>query len=338
MTHDRIQSLLSRFRDRHVLVVGDCMLDEYLWGRVTRISPEAPVMVVEQVETTYAAGGASNVAANVVAMDGRASIVAVVGDDAMAARLRQELERQGVGHAGLVTDAGRPTTVKTRILAHNQQVVRVDREERSPVSSEAADALIAGAAAALPGVDAVLFSDYSKGVLTGPVVAEIRALARDAGKPVFANPKPAGIANYRDFSLISVNQSEAEAITGIGLSDNSRVGEAGEELLRICAAEAAIVTLGGRGLALFEVGRDWKHLPVVPLEVYDPCGCGDSAIAAAALARTAGADWIEAASVANFAGNAKVRKRGVVPVTRKEIESIWAVSHALSNGALTPNP
>lgn len=332
MTRARLAALLRRFHGRRVLVVGDCMLDEYLWGHVSRISPEAPVMVVDQVETTYAAGGASNVAANIVSMGGEASILSVVGDDTMGRRLRHELERAGVGSDGLVTQSHRPTTVKTRIIAHSQQVLRVDREDRSPVSAEVVGELLARVREQVDRADAVLLSDYSKGVLIEPVMREVLGLAREAGRPVFANPKPANIHLYRGLSLISLNQSEAESVTGVHLTDLALMDEAGMRLMDLCGCEAAVITLGGRGLALLEAGRPARHLPVIPLEVYDSCGCGDSAVAAATLARTAGADWQDAATLANLAGNAKVRKLGVVPVTQKEIESVWAVSQTVSNG------
>jgi len=178
--------------------------------------------------------------------------------------------------------------------------------------------------------DAVLFSDYSKGVLTDGMVTAVMEIARAAGKPTFANPKPASIRRYQGISLVTVNQSEAEAVTGLSLYDMDGLDQVGESVLAACAAEAAIVTLGGRGLALFRAGKPWRHLPVVPLEVYDPCGCGDSAIAAAALARTAGGSWVEAATVANLAGNAKVRKLGVVPVNRAEIETVWSLGADLA--------
>lgn len=332
----RLQSLLQQFERKRVLVVGDCMLDEYIWGRVDRISPEAPVMVVEQVETTYAAGGASNVAVNVMAMDGSASLIAVVGDDEMATRLRGQLGERGVRHDGLVCDSRRPTTVKTRVLAHNQQVVRVDRESRTPISADVQQQIVDRVKAQIDEHEVVLLSDYNKGVLGEAVVTEILAAARAAGVPVFANPKPASVGHYRGLSLVTLNQSEAEAVTGISLRDLSEIAAAGESLLEQCGSEAAVITLGGRGLALFEAGRPYRHLPVLPLEVFDPCGCGDSAIAAAALARAAGADWEEAATLANLAGNAKVRKRGVVPVTRSEIQSVWEYSHALMNGHADP--
>jgi D-glycero-beta-D-manno-heptose-7-phosphate kinase len=338
MELERLQALLAGFRGKRILVVGDCMLDEYLWGRVSRISPEAPVQVLEHSETTYAAGGASNVAANIMAMDGEASIVSVVGDDAMGVQLRMELERRGVNHEVLVVHPHRPTTVKTRIIAHSHQLLRVDREERSPIAGEVAQELIRRARLEIGRADAVLISDYSKGVLTEYVVSEILAMAREAGKPAFANPKPASLGYYRGLSLVSLNQSEAEAVTGLSLSDLSTLDGAGARLLAMCDSDAAVITLGGKGLALFEAGKPWRHLPVVPLEVYDPCGCGDSTVAAATLARAAGADWVEAAEIANMAGNAKVQKLGVVPVTRKEIQSVWAVAKARSNGSHGPSP
>ena len=210
--------------------------------------------------------------------------------------------------------------------------LRVDREDRTPAPPETAAELVERARAELARADAVLLSDYSKGVLTEWLVAALLDMAAAAKKPVFANPKPASIRYYRGISLVSLNQSEAEAVTGVSLAELDRMEEAGDLLMRLCAAEAAVITLGGRGLALFEAGRTPRHLPVLPLEVYDPCGCGDSAVAAATLARAAGADWEEAATLANLAGNAKVRKLGVVPVSRKEIENVWAVSQALRNG------
>jgi len=336
MQQDRLRGLLDDFTGKRVMVIGDCMLDEYIWGRVDRISPEAPVMVVQQVDTTYAAGGATNVAVNIVAMGGSASIVSVVGSDTMADRLRDELGRQGVSYSGIVTDPGRPTTVKTRIVAHNQQVVRVDRETRDAVSSAITDELVAAVLAELPQCDGILFSDYSKGVLSESLVSAVLAAARSAGIPTFANPKPASISQYRGVSLVSLNQLEAEAVTGVSLADESAMAVVGPRLIDLYHVEAAIITLGGRGLALFEADQPWRLLPVIPLEVYDPCGCGDSAIAAATLARAAGGNWVEAATLANLAGNAKVRKLGVVPVTRSEIEGVMSIRHSPQNGA-SPN-
>jgi D-beta-D-heptose 7-phosphate kinase/D-beta-D-heptose 1-phosphate adenosyltransferase len=248
----------------------------------------------------------------------------------MADRLREELGRQGVEYEGLIALSDRLTTVKTRVIAHSQQVVRVDREDRRAVSSQDEAALLKEIRAGLPDADAVLFSDYSKGVLTRPVVAAAVEMARRAGKLVVANPKPASIGQYAGIDLVSVNQSEAEAVTGVRIEDGSSASEVGERLLAASGARAAFVTRGGQGIVVFERKASPFLVEGIPQEVYDVAGAGDSVIAAATLARLGGAAWSEAAQLANYAGNAKVRKLGVVPVTRHEIETVWA--HAQLNG------
>ncbi len=330
MERSQLERILASFEGRRVLVVGDCMLDEYVWGKVTRISPEAPVMVVEQERTSYAAGGASNVAANIVAMAGAASIVAVVGRDGMADRLREQLADVGVDHTGLVDVASRPTTVKTRVIAHNQQVVRVDREDRSALGEEVARRLVGAISERLAECEAVLFSDYSKGVLSEHVVSRTVAMARAKGLPVLANPKPASIDHYRGIDLVSVNQSEAEAVTGVAIADDAAAVRAGERLLERCGCGAAFVTRGAHGITVFERGSASIHVEGIPQEVFDVAGAGDSVVAAATLAHAGGAGWHEAATVANLAGNAKVRKLGVVPVARRDIEAVWLTAHAVS--------
>ena len=318
----RLGALLDGFPQRRLLIVGDCMLDEYLWGASNRTSPEGPVMVVELTHTTYAAGGASNVAANIVRLEGKADIVAIVGRDASADRLRHELDTIGVGLEGLVTVEDRPTTVKTRIMSHNQQVVRVDRELRTPAPPPAEELLIACIEAAIDHCDGVIFSDYAKGVLTGGVVAATIAAAKERGKPLFANAKPVNIQHFRGLDLVSVNQAEAEAITGLALRDTASVEAAAAWLIDHTGCASAMVTRGGDGLTLLEAGRPIRHIPALRQEVFDVAGAGDSVIAAAALARVSGARWQEAAIIANFAGHAKVRKRGVVPVSRAEIRAV----------------
>ena len=327
---ERLNALLEQFPDKRVLIVGDCMLDEYISGVSTRISPEAPVMVVEHRSTTYAAGGASNVAANVVCLAGRADIAAVVGQDANADILKEQLRSSGVGVEGIVVASDRPTTLKTRIIAQNQQVVRVDREVRAPVPPEAEVALIDSIRAAINHVDGIILSDYAKGVLTERVVAVTVTLARAAGKPVFVNAKPANISHFQNVDLISVNQSEAEEITALPLKTLADVEQAGQALMEITHCRAVLITRGGDGLSLFNCQERIRHVPALRQEVFDVAGAGDSVIAAAALARVAGADWDEAVILANWAGHAKVRKRGVVPVSREEIQTVFRMAR---NGA-----
>lgn len=333
LSESRLEELLDRFAECRVLVIGDSILDEYVWGHVRRISPEAPVPVFEPQSITCTTGGATNVAANIVALGGRAELVSITGDDDAAHRLRDEMWRQGVGSDGIQILPGRPTTVKSRYFSQSQQIMRVDREHREPLADEEAGPLIEAALARLPHCGAVLFSDYVKGAVTPRLAAEVRAEAARLGVPVFANPKPASIPLYRGIDMVTLNQSEAEAVCGISLDSLELIHLAGERLTASLEAAAIVVTLGGRGLLLFCRNQDPRHLPVVPLKVYDPCGCGDSAISAAALARAAGAGWVEAAALANLAGNAKVRRLGVVPVTQQEIREVWAISRAGLNGA-----
>jgi rfaE bifunctional protein kinase chain/domain len=322
----RLQEILNRFSQSHVMVLGDCMLDAHIWGQATRISPEAPVMVIEEERTTYAAGGASNVAANLVSMGAQASIVAVVGDDWMAQRLREQLAFLGIPPDGPVADPGRPTTTKTRILAQGHQVVRVDRESSCPISASLEEALLNRVRCGLRTAGALLLSDYDKGVMSERLVAEAVRLARKARCPVLCNAKPANIAFFRDLDLLTVNQSEARAITGLVITDETQLRMAGDRLRTLTRSHGVLITLGGQGIALFDRDGGFDRVAGITEEVYDVAGAGDSVIAAAALALVAGATLAEAATIANYAGNAKVRKLGVVPVTRSEIRAIWSLA------------
>jgi D-beta-D-heptose 7-phosphate kinase/D-beta-D-heptose 1-phosphate adenosyltransferase len=288
-------------------------------------------MVVEEERTTYAAGGASNVAANLVAMGAHASIVAVVGEDASGERLREQLALLGIPVEGLVVDPSRPTTTKTRIIAHGQQVVRVDRECPQPISPALEEALLDRVQRGMGDAAALLLSDYDKGVLSERLAREAARIARAAGRPVFCNAKPATMASFRDLDLLTVNQSEAEAITGLRIAASGprldeSLREAGARLLALTRSRGVFITRGGHGIALFERGGAAGHVAGITEEVYDVAGAGDSVIAAAALALVAGAALGEAATLANYAGNAKVRKLGVVPVTLDEIRAIWRLA------------
>ena len=328
MRVSRLEAILESFGRRRVLVLGDCMLDVHLWGRATRISPEAPVMVVEEERTTYAAGGASNVAANLVAMGAGAAIVAVVGNDPEALQLREQLESLGVSARGLVADPDRPTTTKTRIIAHNQQIVRVDREATSRVSPLVERALADRVREALADTDVLILSDYCKGVMTEGLVSAVVRLARGAGRPVLCNAKPANASCFRDVDLLTVNQSEAEAITGERIRDDRSLRGAGERLLAASGGRGVFITRGGQGIAVFGPQGTFHQVAGITEEVFDVAGAGDSVVAAAALALLGGATLEEAATLANYAGNAKVRKVGVVPVTREEIRAIWEMNEA----------
>ena len=304
-------------RRRRVLVFGDLMLDEFLWGRVSRISPEAPVPVVEVSRQSFHLGGAGNVAANVRSLGGGATLVATVGEDAGGAHVREAVAAAGVGSRLVVSPPGRPTTVKTRIVAHHQQVVRADREDASDVDPKTAAALVAALREELSRCDALLISDYQKGVVTAPLLRRLLPLARRV--PVLVDPKPRHFRRYRGVTLVTPNQLEAERATGLRLTDDAALALAGERILRQLRCRAALVTRGERGMSLFEQGREALHVEAAAREVFDVTGAGDTVIATMSLALAAGASLPEAAVLANAAAGVVVGKLGTAQATPDEV-------------------
>jgi rfaE bifunctional protein kinase chain/domain len=304
-------------RRRRVLVVGDVMLDEFLWGRVSRISPEAPVPVVEVTRHSFHLGGAGNVAANVRSLGGAATLVATVGDDAAGAHVREAVASAGISSRLVVSPGGRPTTVKTRIVAHHQQVVRADREDASDVDPKTAAALLAALRDELPSCDALLISDYQKGVVTTSVLRRLLPLARRV--PVLVDPKLRHFRRYRGVTVVTPNQLEAEQATGVRLRDDAALALAGARILRLLACRAALVTRGERGMSLFEQGRPPLHVPTAAREVFDVTGAGDTVIATMSLALAAGASLSEAAVLANAAAGVVVGKLGTAQATAEQV-------------------
>lgn len=325
MDHDRLRAIVGGFEGRRIVVLGDVMVDEYLWGRATRISPESPVMVVEVDRETQVPGGAANVAHNLLALGARVSVVGAVGDDATGARLRSMLEQEGADASGLIVDYGRPTTRKTRVVAHSQQVLRLDRERSAAVAEPVRRAMVERLAALVPLADAMLVSDYDKGVVSGPVMSAAMALARSRGAVVAANPKPPNVRLLAGATAVSLNQPEAVAASGgdARFEGDDGIDEAGAELARALAVETLVVTRGARGLSLWTAAGAIHHLPAHPVEVYDVAGAGDTVISALTLGLCCGADVRDAAAVANRAGACVVRKVGVAATTREELLGDW---------------
>jgi len=322
MNTKRAQEILDNFDGKKILVVGDVMLDEYVWGRVSRISPEAPVMVVDAERHTYVPGGAANVVNNLCALGAKAAIAGVVGEDSAGQTLREKLEEEGADVVALISTGERPTTLKTRIIAHSQQVVRVDHEKRTAVDDATRVRLRAELSAAVPACDAVLLSDYQKGLLGSDLVRELAELARKHGKIITGNLKPTGIASHCRLTVITLNLSEASAATGMILDDASDEGtlhSAGKMLLRKSGAEYILITRGAQGLILFGSGGVIVTVPAHPVAVYDVAGAGDTVISTLTLALAAGASPTEAVTLANCAGASAVKKVGVATVSREEI-------------------
>jgi rfaE bifunctional protein kinase chain/domain len=315
----RARALLQAMRGRRLLVVGDVMLDQFLWGKVARISPEAPVPVVEIASETFHLGGAANVAGNVRALGGEAVVAGVIGDDAAGVRLRTALGEAGIQDAMTVALSARPTTVKTRIIAHHQQVVRADREVASDVGGDVQRALLDRMRAALPSCGAVIVSDYHKGVITAGLMKATLALARRHGVPVLVDPKVGHFALYRGVALVTPNQGEAEEATGVRIRGEADLLEAGRRILRRLRCQAALITRGEHGMTLFEPDRRAVHIATAAREVFDVTGAGDTVIATLGLARCAGATLPEASRLANLAAGVVVAKLGTATATPDEV-------------------
>ena len=315
----RARFLLRAMRERRVLVLGDVMLDEFVWGRVSRISPEAPVPVVEVTAKSDHVGGAGNVAVNVCSLGGAAVLAAVVGRDAAGARVREALGAAGV--VARLVDAGdeRRTTLKTRIVAHGQQVVRADLEDTGDLPKALETALVEVVRRELAFASALVVSDYQKGVVTAGLLRRVLPLARRRGVPVLVDPKPRHFRLYRGAHVVTPNQLEAEQVTGIRLLGPRELAAAGRRILGLLRCRAVLVTRGEHGMTLFERGRAPLHVSAAAREVFDVTGAGDSVIAAMALALAAGATLAEAAVLANGAASVVVGKLGTAQATPAEV-------------------
>jgi rfaE bifunctional protein kinase chain/domain len=332
--------LLERFSGRRILIVGDVMLDRYLWGTVTRLSPEAPVPIVAKQRATSVPGGAANVAVNVAALGGRAILFGVVGVGPEAADLEEALKERGVSADGLVSSRHRRTTVKTRIIAHSQQLVRVDEEQTDPIDPALAGELFARIEDALPSADALILSDYAKGVLTPELLRKVIELARQSGLPVLVDPKSADYSRYRGASLLTPNRAEALLASGLPQDASSDVAEAGRRLMRSLDLEALLITEGSAGMTLFERPAASEdpvtaiQLPACARAVYDVTGAGDTVVATLGLARSAGASLKMATFLANVAAGLAVEQVGTAAVTPAMLENVLTSELKLAFAAL----
>lgn len=307
-------------KDCRVVVLGDVMLDEFIWGDVSRISPEAPVPVVEIKRESTHLGGAANVMANLLALGAQGWVIGVVGEDAAAEKLRASLRRDGGGQADglLVADNSRPTTIKTRIIAHNQMVVRADRERRAPVNGETEERIITAVKAALENADALVISDYDKGVVTPRILSEVLPFAYGR-MPVLVDPKIRNFDSYRPATLVTPNHHEALRLTNLEEdSDDSLIGAARKIRDRL-NCDAVLITRGDRGMMLVEADRDPVFVETSAREVYDVTGAGDTVIATLAAGLAAGSSMTEAAMLANYAAGIVVGKLGTATASSKEV-------------------
>lgn len=335
MNDTRLKKILSRLAGQNILVVGDVMLDHFLWGRVNRISPEAPVPVVEVQSESYFPGGAANVARNLRALGGQVTVLGALGQDPAGEKLGALLREQGVATHGLVVDSARPTTLKTRIVAHHQQIVRFDKEQTQPLPAVQQRQLLENFRAQLPEVSAVIFEDYGKGVLTQSLLNTLNRLAQQAGKITAADPNARHLLRYTGLTGITPNRAEAFAAAGMTntpalddvLSDQPLL-RCGERLLQRWKPANLLITLGEHGMCLFRRGQKPHHIPTVAQEVFDVSGAGDTAIATLVLALAAGAQPVEAAEISNHAAGIVVGKVGTATCSPTEIVASFRRHHA----------
>jgi len=320
LPNSRAGEILNCARDCRVVVLGDVMLDEFIWGDVSRISPEAPVPVVNIKRESTRLGGAANVLANVAALGAKAAVIGVVGPDAGAEKLREALCANGGGQTNnnLILDEKRPTTIKTRIIAHNQMVVRADREHRGPVNDHVEVQIIKAVKNAIDGAQALVISDYDKGVITPRVLSEILPLAYQR-MPVLIDPKLRNFDSYQPATLVTPNHHEALRVTNLEEDTDEGLRTAAALIKERLSCDAVLITRGERGMMLCEGDRDPVLVETAAREVYDVTGAGDTVIATLATALAAGATMTEAAVLANHAAGIVVGKLGTATATAKEV-------------------
>ena len=319
MKAESLPDLFAAVCGKRILVVGDVILDEYLWGDVRRISPEAPVPIVEIRSRSFVPGGAANAAANVVSLAGKALLGGVVGTDHPADKLAEVLQRQGVDTRGLVPDRERTTTTKTRLIAHSQQVVRMDSEQRLPLARPVEDALLRWVDGQLPEVDACIVSDYGKGVVSSRVAEQVIRSARQADKPVIVDPKGANYVKYRGATIIKPNIYEVQQALKEEIEDDKSLLDASRRLVQLLEGSAVLITRGPEGMSLFREGLAPVHIATVARRVFDVTGAGDTVVSTLALFLAAGAPLEQAVHLANLAAGIVVGKRGTATVTLEEL-------------------
>jgi D-glycero-beta-D-manno-heptose-7-phosphate kinase len=323
LTAERAAEIVAAMRGRTVVVYGDVMLDEFVWGDVERISPEAPVPVVDIRRESVHLGGAANVLANLRSLGARAAVVGVVGNDRAGERVRAELREAGAldPEENLVTDVSRPTTLKTRIIAHSQTVVRADRESRAPLDGPVEERVVAALKKLLRSADALVVSDYDKGAITPSALDEVLPLAEVAGVPVLIDPKFRNFDSYRPATLVTPNHYEALRLSNTDDDTDEGMARAARAIRARLGCRSVLITRRERGMMLLEGEGAPTYVPTAAREVYDGTGAGDTVIATLAASLAAGASLVEAAMLANHAAGVVVGKVGTATASPEELIS-----------------
>ncbi len=314
----RADALIEKFKKVRILVIGDLIMDHFIWGKVRRISPEAPVPVVEVTSESIVLGGSANVVNNIHSLGGRADITGVIGSDNDGRRLVEMLKEKGIASEGIIKDPRRPTTIKTRIIAHSQQMVRFDREKKDRISPETSARVVSYIKKAAKAADLVVISDYAKGLITQQLVEEANAVCQSLGRQIAVDPKVEHFDYYKGVTIVTPNNLEASQASGVDITDDETLHRAGEVLFNRLGCQALLITRGENGMSLFEPSSE-THIPTVAKEVFDVSGAGDTVIGTLALALASGANFREAAVLANFAAGVVVGKVGTATLSPEEL-------------------
>lgn len=315
-SNDRIQKIFDGLKDKKIAVIGDLMLDVYIWGKVGRISPEAPVPVVDVEEESYRFGGAANVGLNIKSLGGIPLLIGVIGYDREASIFDSLLEENHFIKDGIFVNEERPTTVKTRIIAHSQHVVRIDKEDRNDISKEYENKILNYLESHLSDLTVIILEDYNKGLLTRSLIKKLIEIANDNKICVTVDPKFDNFFEYKNVTVFKPNKKETEDILGIKLNSEEEVIQAGKKLKERLNAEYVLLTRGEKGMSLFSSDGRVDSIPTKARKVADVSGAGDTVIAALSMALAAGADIKEAATIANLAAGLVCEEVGIVPIDK----------------------
>ena len=313
-TGQRIEELLKSFVGKRIAVVGDLMVDRYYWGTVSRVSPEAPVPVVDVLSESVRLGGAANVASNIQALGGVPILVGLVGDDHPGNLFHRILKEQNLSADGIVKDPDRPTTIKTRVIAHGQHVVRIDHESKADCPEHVEHRIIDAVKYNIQKIDGIVLEDYNKGVFTKNVIDELIAVARKYKKIITVDPKFNNFFEFKNVTVFKPNKKETEEVIGQKLRTVDDVVKAGRRLQQDLAAENVLLTRGEEGMSLFESSGEVNHVPSYAENVQDVSGAGDTVISTLTIALASGATIREASMLANCAGGVVVGSVGIVPI------------------------
>jgi D-glycero-beta-D-manno-heptose-7-phosphate kinase len=314
------KKIIPKFSKAKILVIGDLILDEFVWGEVSRISPEAPVPVVWVKSESFMPGGAANVANNIASLGANVYMAGIVGNDERAGILKEGLMKKGINIDGVISDDSRPTTLKTRVVAnHHQQVVRIDREKIDGISASVLDKIIAYAKDIIDEIDAVIIEDYGKGVISAKLLREVLSIAKKKKKIITVDPKEEHFAYYKGVTALTPNHHEAGRAIGIKPKDSENILKIGKALVEKLKCEGVLVTLGENGMQLFQKNGAITHIPTVAQEVFDVSGAGDTVISVFTLALALGVDMKDAAYISNIAAGIVVGKVGIAVITQKEL-------------------